>query len=772
MSEPTPVAQTLTVDPQAFAKVKRLERGLYIASAVTIAGASQVESWWVVHGAAFAVLLVAGLVLFVRAKDEDHHRTLLAAQRAIAPVSGSLLYIACLLAQGWHWWEGVGPVVWAALLWWLVPVAHSLPTAVAVAAHPDAIADSTGAVAAVPVQHQVLPEPASYEERIARFWAVTAAGERGIAKGTALTAIQVIGGGPDFEGVVVALPGQPVPNLQVRALAALFDCPVERVTWEGIDGSGPGRMRLVVAPTLPVATVKPAAGGFDEMWRVHVAAPGKAAPGLRLVSRRTEGNRMSIHAQAPQGTTVTIDHGALCSAFGVSDPTCVVVETDGVRDALISVYRRNPLLDVRKATREDLVMDSRGRIRIGVQHDGSPALFPLYDPDKGALRGIDAGCTGAGKSVLLNHVIAGEKINRIVSWVIDLQGGASLPEARGRVDWMVGDEAGTIRMLKAVRRVMKAREKINLALGRGSFFLNDPYPLLNITCDEINRLLSHPNAEIKKLAAQLIADVQKTGRKVGVGIRLGVQSLHLADLGDENAIREQGKDGPCVMMRVMSSSTKGMGLDGIAPLGFLLENIPERIYPAGQIAQKFAGTADTDGESTAGMGYLFANGRATLMRVWKVDRYPGLNEDLVALYGPEAPATLDEASAEAAGADYLNRPADGWMAPADSAGPVIAAKAPAADGPEDGDQDRDEEREDEDDPAVLAVQAEAAETLTARILAVVAEHGPIKLAEIRKLIEGYTPGTINNAAGQMWEAGDLVRTGHGVYDVPNRPVPV
>ena len=777
-AEPTP-EQPTAADPATIAKVKKIERGLYLASAiaiaaasqteslVTLAGASHIESWWLVRGAAFAVLLVAGLVLFIRHEDGDHHRTLLTAQRAIAPITGSLLYLACLMAHGWHLWEGLGPMVWAALLWWLVPIAHRIP----VLSTAPAVADGqAGTAVGVPVQQQAAPMPATYEERISRFWDLAAACERGIAPGTALTAVQLIGAGPDFEGIVVAQPGRPVPNLQVRSLAALFDCPADRVVWEPIEGSGPGRMRLVVAPTAQAAAVKESGGGFEEKWAAHVSAPGKAAPGLRLVRYRAEGNAMVIHAQAPQGQTATINHGALCSALGVTDPTCVVVESDGVRDALISVYRRNPLLDVRKATREDLVMDERGMITIGVRHDGLPSRIPLYDPDKGALRGLCAGCTGSGKSVLLNHLLAAEKINQIVSWVIDLQGGASLPEARGRVDWMVGDEAGALRMLKALKRVMKVREAINLRLGRGSFFIDRPYPLLNVTCDEINRLLSHSNPEIKKLAAELIADIQKTGRKVGVGIRLGVQSLHLTDLGDENAIREQGKDGPVFMMRIMSSSTKGMGLDGIAPTGFNLENIPSRIYPAGAIAARFAGAANDAGESTAGFLYAFAEGLATLMRVWRVDRYEGLNEDLVALYGPEPARTLDDASAQGAGADYLNRPADGWQPPAGSySGPVPMVKAAAGAVADDVDQELDE---DENDPAVREAQADAAAGLREQIIAVVREHGPIRIADIRKEVQGYSPGTVNNAVGELAEAGDLRKKSHGVYDVPNRPVSV
>ncbi|MFD8597677.1 hypothetical protein ACFV1L_22005 [Kitasatospora sp. NPDC059646] len=768
--------QDADADPEALpaetvGKIKKIERGAYLAAASAIAAGSQIEAL-APQLVAFSVLLVAGLVLFVSAKEEDHRRTVRLSQRLLAPLSGCLLYLAMLHAVDLPWWEdGLAAALWGTVLWWLVPIARSIPIA-----RPSA-ATAAGAQA-VAVAAQAMPGPATYEQRLAQFWAQTAGAERGIAAGTALTAIVLVGGGPDFEAVVVAQPGRAVPDVKVRGLAALFDVPVDRVSWGPVPGSGPGRMRLAVTPNVAARTaaaVDGPAGTLEEVWARHVEAPGGAAPGLALVGRRNEGNRLVLHGRARQGTTASVSHGQMCSALGITDPTCVVVETDGVRDALISVYARNPLLDIRKATREDLVMDARGRIRAGVQHDGSYALFPLYDPDKGALRGIDAGCTGAGKSVLLGHILAAEKINKVVSWVIDLQGGASLPEAVGRVDWMVGDEAGAIRMLKALSRVMKAREAINRSLGRSGFWINDPYPLLNVTCDEINRLLSHPNPELKRLAAQLIADVQKTGRKVGVGIRLGVQSLHLTDLGDENAIREQGKDGPCVMMRIMSSSTKGMGLDGIAPAGFTLENIPERIYPAGQIAAKFAGTANDDGESTAGMGYLFAAGKATLMRVWRVDRWPGLNEDIVALYGTDAPATLDEPSAQAAGADYLGRPADGWTPPAGDTGTPSAGPAPKAAPAAPAVVLVDDEEEyggEGDDQAVTEMKEEADASLKGQIRAAFKGSSPLRVAEIRAAVTGFSPGGINNAVNELAEAGELLRVAHGKYVLARKPAPV
>jgi hypothetical protein len=198
----------------------------------------------------------------------------------------------------------------------------------------------------------------------------------------------------------------------------------------------------------------------------------------------------------------------------------------------------------------------------------------LWDPGQGALCGITAGVTGAGKSVLQNLILAAEKHSGVLSWVDDVQGGMSLPEAEGRVDWFAKGPVETFLILTAAHAVTKYRERVSNEMGRVDFALGRPWPLINITLDEINRLLSHPDEAMRKATAYMIADIQKTGRKVGIGIRFAVQSLHLKDLGDDDAICQQGKVGALFLMRTASSSTKEMGLDGIAPAGFQMENIP------------------------------------------------------------------------------------------------------------------------------------------------------------------------------------------------------
>ncbi|WP_331751489.1 hypothetical protein OG215_39950 (plasmid) [Streptomyces globisporus] len=101
-------------------------------------------------------------------------------------------------------------------------------------------------------------------------------------------------------------------------------------------------------------------------------------------------------------------------------------------------------------------------------------------------------------------------------------------------------------------------------------------------------------------------------------------------------------------MRTASSSTKEMGLDGIAPAGFQMENIPARIYENGQIEALFSGQDDEDGESTAGMAYMFLDGRAKFMRTFFAEKVDGVYPDLIALYGEEPANGLTRGEAAAA----------------------------------------------------------------------------------------------------------------------------
>ncbi|MEU6071411.1 hypothetical protein ABZ864_44985 [Streptomyces sp. NPDC047082] len=677
--------------------------------------------------------------LYAKTKDPDQGLDMLTrAQRAIPFLTAAGTYVANLITPGFNWWEVVAPAAWASLMGWMAPLTRSAGLVLELS------------------EHQAQTDPArelTYTEFLAAKW------QQATGDGTRLVSITPFRADrPDFEAVVVAQAGKAVPTFTEVQLAAAFDFPVGTLKMWPVQGSGPGRMRLVAHPTSE--DTEAVAEGLRGLWESAVAAPGGATPGVDLIDYRAEPHRIVLLVASPPGKEIRLPHTAICSAFGIDDPSRLVIETDGIRQGVVSIYKTNPLMKVRKATVEDLTMDSKGRITIGVCHDGKPARMRLWDPGQGALRGITAGVTGAGKSVLQNLILAAEKRSGVVSWVGDVQGGMSLPEAEGRVDWFAKGPVETLLMLTAAHAVMKYRERISNEMGRGDFALNRPWPLINITLDEINRLLSHPDEAMRKATAYLIADIQKTGRKVGIGIRLAVQSLHLKDLGDDDAIRQQGKVGALFLMRTTSSSTKEMGLDGIAPAGFQMENIPARIYENGQIEALFSGKDDEDGESTAGMAHMFLDGRAKFMRTFFAQKVDGVYPDLIALYGDEPPTGLTEGEAKAAqagaaiyGVRHTNPYADcDTLAQAfsDAPGSKPTASPPA---PDADDGEGDEAPAPFETPFGIPFGDSGPDIgeepgLQDQILDLLAD-GPKSLKQLREALPSFQPSSVSNACTQL-----------------------
>ncbi|MFJ4858636.1 winged helix-turn-helix domain-containing protein [Streptomyces sp. NPDC088730] len=690
--------------------------------------------------------------LYAKTKDPDQGLGMLTrAQRAIPFLTAAGTYVANLITPGFNWWEVVAPAAWAGLMGWMAPLTRSAGLVLELSEQ-QAQADPTREL--------------TYTEFLAAKW------QQATGEGTRLVSITPFRADrPDFEAVVVAQAGKAVPTFTEVQLAAAFDFPVGTVKMRPVQGSGPGRMRLVARPTSE--DVEAVAEGIRGLWETAVCAPGKAAPGVELLDYRAEPHRIVLLVASPPGKEIRLPHTAICSAFGIDDPSRLVIETDGIRQGVVSIYKTNPLMKVRKATIEDLTMDSKGRVTIGVCHDGKPARMRLWDPSQGALRGITAGVTGAGKSVLQNLILAAEKRSGVVSWVGDVQGGMSLPEAEGRVDWFAKGPVETLLMLTAAHAVMKYRERLSNEMGRGDFALGRPWPLINITLDEINRLLSHPDEAMRKATAYLIADIQKTGRKVGIGIRLAVQSLHLKDLGDDDAIRQQGKVGALFLMRTASSSTKEMGLDGIAPAGFQMENIPARIYENGQIEALFSGKDDEDGESTAGMAYMFLDGRAKFMRTFFAEKVDGVYPDLIALYGDEPANGLTEGEAKAAqagaaiyGVRHTNPYADcDTLAQAfsDAPGSTPAASTPDPDGDSDGEETAAPFAYPFGDiPFGLSNDPGEEPGLQDQILDLLAD-GPMSLKNLREALPGFQPSSVSNACSQLKAKGLAKTVKRGVW---------
>jgi hypothetical protein len=764
------------------------ERLVYGAAGTWAAIGPTMELPWWAHGAVMATGAFTGRRLWKRMGDGDWTGQLASAMRALPVLGWSATYTAGLLAPELHYWGGwpmVGAAVWTATMVPMAPWTRSKGLHQAVERLPVLRQE----------QEAAEPEPVTFEDHVRVLWA------RSQATGdTTLQGIyQYQAGEPDFEAVILAPAGQALPRmLDERAIAAAFDVPVAAVTTRDMPAYGPGRLAVQVAPRLMLArlAVEQAAGEetpeqvLEQIWAEHVNTTGGAGPGVELVSQHIGEEQIRLRIASPRGKKLRLDHEALCSALDIDDISRLVVEGAGPREAIVYIYRANPLLDVRAPTREDLTMDDRGRISLGVAHDGSLARIQLFNFDTGrAQHGLTAGTTGAGKSGLMRLLGTAQRISGVISWMADVQGGMSMPEMDGQIDWMAKGQAETMQQLRALHAVKVYRE--NHSSGRGDFDFHGPWSLIQWTGDEVNRLLSCLDPEIRKEAAWMVGDLQKTGQKVGIGVDLALQSLHLKELGDNHEIREKGKEGHVFLLRTASSSTQGMGLDGISPIGAHISAIPERIYQGGGAKELFEGTAATEGVPTPGMGWLITEGKATLFRTFVLKKVDGLYPQLEELMNGCPIPTLTPGEARAAGAAYARRgtadalkrlrEAEEAAKAAETAGPTLTTLDAATGIPGltdelerlvDAAEAHKGAEETAEAPSPFAAATAKAPTIRERVLAALVGHSDgLALRDIRKAVGcgtegGPGTGSVNNEVTKLTAEGALISLGKGVYRLP------
>ncbi|MGW1364834.1 DNA/RNA helicase domain-containing protein [Streptomyces chartreusis] len=464
---------------------------------------------------------------------------------------------------------------------------------------------------------------------------------------------------------------------------------------------------------------------------------------------------IELMVEVPAGQVIKYDLAALVSAFDVGDPGRIAVETDGSRHAIVTIYPSNPLATMPPPSDDDMLMDNLGRIVVGRYHNGRPARRKLFDPRTGsAVRALTFGTTGAGKSRTVQYVLACEKRNGIVSWYGDLKGGQSAPEARGQVDWLATSQEEVILMLRAAVAVaQQSRQPRYAAMGRNAFVIGDPDPLLSVRIDEANRLLEK-GAPYREEATYLVKELGRTGRSVGIGEELDAQASHLEELGGSDTLRAMLKEGEVTLLRWSSSMMRQLVADGLLPAGTQLMPIPKSLKPR-VLRSQFAEGVDDDDDvcDTQGTAYLLSGPYpASMMRHFRIGSImpmPGLDPEILALYGPGDPARLEETSLDAAGEAYAARGTDAMAALCEAVRDEQAAKSAKVQAANGG---RGPQLLEDRIRVVLAASDDpmTADQITA---AVNADGGK----EVRL-------GSVRTRLSSLADAGDdVARVGHGLY---------
>lgn len=735
------------VSARTLRRRKGLERFTYGAAAIGLTMGPQTDLW-PAHLAAAA--LGAGGTWWLCKKWDCEPlgwRLLKSAQRLTPAMTASGVYLGALLTPGPAWWEYLLGPAWGGLMAYTTPITHAadlipeqLPTA--------------PALETLPAQ----PVPQTYAAYRAHQWSISKKTGTSLLTGIVQEQHPVTGELlPDFWGIVIAEAGDEAPDLNPNALAAVFDLEPGTVELRNIQGSGTGRKLLTAKPTLDQLQ-RQAAHPAERWWYEKLARKGGPCEGMLLLGYKAEGNRVAYRISAPDGQIIQLNQKQIARALGYKDLSLVMVETDGLGDGLIAIYNTHPLLTVREATVEDLTMRADGTIQIGVRPDGTAARMPLYDPDLGALTDLFVGAMGAGKSVTLNTVLAAERISGIVSIVADAQNGMSLPEADGRTYHFGKGIAAVAATLAAGYEVAQYREKVSAEHGWAGFELNDPWPLANLTLDELNRIVSEDALvprDFKKWVVGLVGDFQSTGRKFGMGIRFAAQSIHLADLGSKDKIRANAKNGTVWLGRTNSSTTTHMARDGVLPPGVDLEPIGQYFGANTNLDDAFAGREAKKGPRTAGMANIIQGGSVFTARTFNARKenktYPGL----LALY-ESAPIPVLTAPEH----DVFVKGYAKWL--------PVAEQLLAGEDPDDEETAAarelvgitDEDDEDDDEPSTG--------TIKDRILDVLADGQPHPLKDVRRRIDDASPASVNNAMAELREAGAVVNVSRGTYQIaPN-----
>ncbi|MEU3038114.1 type IV secretory system conjugative DNA transfer family protein [Streptomyces griseoaurantiacus] len=706
----------------------KAEMAAYGASAAALAYVPSLE---LLPAHASVAAISGGCVWWLhrKVKTRDFRRTLRSAQRMLGPITGGAVYAAAAITPGRPWWEPVLALGWGATMAAALPVTRSTWTA----------------PAAAPAY------PPGFGGVVMQLWDAA-----DVAPGTRLENIEqtVSPQHPDFTADVVAPLGKPVPRIDLVDVAAAFGFPVACVSLEEIPGTGPGRMRLILAPT-----ARKSGGSIEDMWAAKVARPGGAAPDTEIV--RVEqfpatGDlpaRGMILAQTEPGVVARVSHAQLCSAFGVQPEELRLVAESRGREVLVTLYESAPLKASRRATRELLTLDAHGRYTIGTAHDGSDAKVHMQSA-AGTLHGFLVGVTGSGKTVALALMCGAWALAGLTNWVTSARPDAQMSAVGRHIDRQNSGPVFTWWMLKAAIALMDVRGEINAEVGH-DFSAHSPYPGLVLVLDEFNSLVG--DDQLGDDIAQMTDVLAREGRKFGIGVVFAGQSLNLSKLGGEASLRDQVQGGIGVVLRIAGSSG---GIAARQATGGLagdvdLPDIPDRFNAAASLMDRIHGhTDDAPGETTQGVGHTVTGSGATMMRTLYVHLPKDGSPDGLDEIFPEDGAVncltdreTDALTARGLWHDWTMPP----PSPNDKNGSAILPALPGGIG----------------DFAPPPAPAPAKRTVKDKVLAAVDRTMTAK--EIRAEVDAAA-GTVRNALSDLVAEGRLCQVDHGVYAPAPAPV--
>jgi hypothetical protein len=340
----------------------------------------------------------------------------------------------------------------------------------------------------------------------------------------------------------------------------------------------------------------------------HIA-PNHKLVGSRLIGVRSVPGGMAATVVLPEGqrgSKVDALVETIASIYNVDITDVTVDQSTAANRRELFVLPRSPLRKPHTWKGPD-VDRATWTSTIGTYIDGTRVEYIWCVPGSGPWHDLISGTTRSGKSRLLDLLLAESRNTGgyMVDWVIDPQNGQSLPDWQDEVDWFASGVDEGMRMLRAAKAVMYARNrflsKVPWTDERGKAKRGvkgftpgiEGLPQLNITIDEAHAILAD------KEAVAIVEELGKMGSKCGIKLRLVTQVPTLSQLGNSNVIRSMVASGNVIVLRTGGKSDGQFAFQGALVVDPV--SIPRRM---------------PDGSSSAGLGFsLGSESRQAPMRL-------------------------------------------------------------------------------------------------------------------------------------------------------------
>jgi hypothetical protein len=312
-----------------------------------------------------------------------------------------------------------------------------------------------------------------------------------------------------------------------------------------------------------------------ERWATAIGCKGGVVPGAMLTGRTELPNAIQWMVQTPPGS-VCFDQLLAARpriAAGLRQSIAKVIlepVADDESAALLSVVTRDVLAEgvPYPGPRYRSRHHADGRIPIGPYADGTGEADYVAVDEVGCRNGIATGAPGSGKSAFLEAVALGLKASG--RWYVlfgdgDPAGGSS-PLLNRLADWAGAGPELVLTQLEALEELLEVRSALKSTLTVGPdgtpIPITDPtrqvplremlpcpaFPGVQWILDELHRLTQDEWLKEHKFAAR-VEKLARIGRKYGIVILAGTQSLLADDFGGNTKLRAYLSDRNCFVFR-------------------------------------------------------------------------------------------------------------------------------------------------------------------------------------------------------------------------------